>query len=127
MAEQGHGRVSKVDFGNGTRQRTNWWRDRATGGSAEWILGRRRDNAPPDGGTEPRVGQQGGFRGADETTHILVARQGHRMISRVNFGEQTRQHTNWWQGRATGWSAEWISGSRRDNAHTEDHIIPHEH
>ena len=105
-----------VDFGEETRRRTSWWRDRATGGSAGWISGRRRDDAHPGGETGPQEGQHGGFRGGDETTHDLVARQGHGRVNRVDFGEEMRRHTSWWRDRVTGGLAAWISGRKRDDA-----------
>ena len=60
-------RVSGVDFGE-TKQHTNWWQDRATIGSAGW--------------------------GGDQTTHKLMARQGHGRVSLMDFGKETRQRTN---------------------------------
>ena len=75
VAERGHARVSRVDFGEETRRRTPWWRNE-------------------------QEGQQGGFWGGDDTTHALVAEQGHGRVSMVDFWEETRPRTNWWQHRA---------------------------
>ena len=105
VAEQMRGRVSSVDFGEETRRRTGWWWNRAEGGSAAWISARRRDDAHPGGGTEPREGQQRGFRRRDETTHSLMAEQSPGRVRSMGFGEETRRRTSWWRMRAEGGSA----------------------
>ena len=97
VAEQHRSRVSRVHFGRETRRRTSWWRNSAAVGSAGCISGRRRDDAHPGGGTGPWKGQQGAFRGGDETTHELVAEQRRGRVSRVHFGEETRRRTLWWR------------------------------
>ena len=79
-----------MDFGDETRRRTNWWQNSAAAGSAGWISGMRRDDAHTGGRTAPWEGQQGGFRGRDETTHELVAEQHRGRVSRVNFGDETK-------------------------------------
>ena len=38
VEEQRRGRVSRVEFGDATRRRTNWWRNSARGGSAKHFL-----------------------------------------------------------------------------------------
>ena len=40
VAEQFHGRVSRVDFRKNTRQYIYWWQNSATDGLAGWISGR---------------------------------------------------------------------------------------
>ena len=93
-----------MDFGNETRQRTSWWRNSGTGGSAGWTLARRRDDALPGGGTAAREGQQDGIWRGDKTMHLLVAERQNRRVSRMDFGEETRQHTFWWRNSGTGGS-----------------------
>ena len=105
VEEQNHRRISRVDFWEETKWHTAWWWNSTTEGSAGLISRRRQDNTLPGGGTAPWKGQQGGFQEGDKTTHELVAEQHHRRVSRVDFEEETRQHTAWWQNSAAEGSA----------------------
>ena len=44
----------------------------------------------------------------------------------MDFGEETRRHTSWWQKGAVGGSAGWISGRRRDDALSGGRTVPWE-
>ena len=69
-------------------------------------------------------GQQGGFRGGDETTHILVAEQRRGRVSGVDFGDEMRRRTYWWRNSAVEGSAAWISGWKRSGAQTGGRTPP---
>jgi len=124
VAEQCHERVSRLVFREETRRHTNWWQNSAMGVSAGWFSGRRQDNTQTGGRTVPWEGQQAGFPGGDKTTHKLVAEQCHGRVSRLDFREETRQHTNWWQNGTMGGSAGWISGRRQDNTQSSGITVP---
>ena len=106
-----------MDFGKETRQHTSWWWNSSMGRSAGWTvtLARRRDNALPGGGTAAREGQQDGLWQEDEMTYSLVAERRRRSVSRMDFGEETRQRTNWWQNGGTRGSAGWTLAGRQDD------------
>jgi len=116
VAEQCHGRVSRLVFREETRRRIRWWRNSAIGGSAGWISGRRQNNAQAGGGTAPWEGQQAGFLGGDKTTYILVVEQHHRRVSRLDFWEEMRRRTSWSQNSTMEGSAGWFSRRRQDDA-----------
>ena len=58
VAEQHHGRVSRVEFEEEMRRRTLGWQNSTTEGSAGWSSWRRRDSTHPGGGTAPWNSQQ---------------------------------------------------------------------
>ena len=90
VAERRRGRVSRMNFGEETRRRTSWWPNGGAGGSAEWTLARRQDDALPGGRPAAREGQQDGLRRGDKTTHILVAEWQYGRVSRIDFGMETK-------------------------------------
>ena len=78
-----------------------------------------QDNAHPGGGRRRKKCQLGGVWGWDKTTHTLGVERGEKSVSWVDFGDGTRQHTNWQWNKAKRVSARWILVKSSNNIHPE--------